>query len=85
MAVGKNFDPNDLDSFDPESYIPCLHEPGQLGDGETREMLCDRPVIGRYVTVYVYYSNVTAAEVLTICELEIFGENFTGKFTDNCE
>ena len=31
-------------------------------------------MIGRYVTVYLYHFNVTV-KPLTICELQIFGEN----------
>ena len=77
IAAGNTFNQTDLQSFNPESYMPCVHEPGQLNNSETRELVCDRPVVGRYVTVYLYHFNVTA-EPLTICELEIFGETAPG-------
>ena len=80
VAAGKNFDANDLDSFNPESYTSCLHHPSQVGTSETKELMCDRPVIGRYVTVYVYYSDGTTAQPLTICELQIFGDAVPGIF-----
>ena len=77
IAAGNTFNQTDLQSFNPESCMPCVHEPGQLNDSEIRELRCDRPVVGRYVTVYLYQFNVTA-KPLTICELEIFGETAPG-------
>ena len=75
VASGINFDPS---AFNPETYTTCTYEPDKSGEGVTREMVCDRPVTGRYVTVYMYQTNGTR-EPLTICELEVFGEPAPGK------
>ena len=77
VAVGSTFDPNDLVSFNPETFTPCVYEPGQFLQGETREMNCSRPVTGRYVTVYIYQTETTYP--LTICELQVFGGPLSGK------
>ena len=77
IAAGNTFNQMDLQSFTPESYTPCVHESGQLANSETREMMCNTPVVGRYVTVYLYHCNVTV-QTLTICELQIFGETAPG-------
>ena len=73
LAVGNNFDPSDQANFNPERFTTCAHEPGQVSEGETREMVCDRPVFGRYITVYIYQTGA-ATHALTICELQVFGE-----------
>ena len=72
VAVGDTFD---HDSFDPQSYTTCVHVPGALGEAETRTIPCDRPVKGRYVTVYF-----NANQYLTICELEVYSLAAPGKF-----
>ena len=77
IAAGNTFNQADLQSFSPESYMPCVHVSGQLADSETRELMCDKPVVGRYVTVYLYHFNVTVYP-LTICELQIFEERVPG-------
>ena len=79
VASGINFDPSDKKNFNPETYTTCAYQPGNSSDGVTREMVCDRPVTGRYITVYMYQTNGTK-EPLTICELEVFGEPAPGKF-----
>ena len=76
VAVGNTFDPSDQANFNPETFTPCEYEAGQLGHGETREIMCDRPVTGRYVTVYIYQTETTYP--LTICELQVFGEPAQG-------
>ena len=78
MAVGSTFDTHDLALFNPETFTPCVYEPGQFLQGETREMNRSRPVRGRYVTVYIYQTEDTK-EPLTICELQVFGEPLSAK------
>ena len=75
VAVGSILDPT---SFNPETYTPCAYEAGQLLLGETRQMMCDKPIIGRYITVYTYQTE-TAKPPLTICELQVFGGPVPGK------
>ena len=77
VAVGNTFDPSDQANFNPETYTLCAYEPGPLLD-ETGQMMCDTPVTGRYVTVYMYQTE-GIQESLTICELQVFGELVPGK------
>ena len=79
VAVGSTFNPNDLASFNPETFTPCAYEPGQFLQGDTREMMCNRPVTGRYVMVYIHQTGATK-HPLTICELQVFGDQAPGKF-----
>ena len=71
-AVGMMFNSSDKSSFDPQTFTPCVYQPGGFNAGETREMVCDQPAVGRYVTVYMYQSG--AKYGLVICELQVFGE-----------
>ena len=66
VSVGNRFNPLDPDDFDPSEFSQCVHVPGQLGLGETRTILCDEPVMGQFVAVYV-----NKTEYLTICEFEV--------------
>ena len=51
--------------------IVGIYQPGGFNAGETREMVCDKPVVGRYVTVYMYEE---MNQGLVMCELQVFGE-----------
>ena len=62
----------DSDSFNPEDFTRCTYVMGPLGEGETRTITCDEPVVGRYVTVY---QKAEKSISLAICELEVYGNN----------
>ena len=72
VSVGMMFNSSDRSSFDPQTFTPCVYQPGGFNAGETREMVCDQPVVGRYVTVYMYRTDIKRS--LVICELQVFGE-----------
>ena len=72
VSVGMMFNSSDRSSFDPQTFTPCVYQPGGFSAGETREMVCDQPVVGRYVVVYM--SRTDIKRPLVICELQVFGE-----------
>ena len=71
FAVGNVFP--SCDAFDPENFTQCVHFPGQFGASETRGLPCDKPVRGRFITVYF-----KRPDVLTLCEVEVHGLPITG-------
>ena len=71
IRVGQNFDVADQGSFDPTTYTQCVYQSAALGDGKTRMFHCDRPIVGRFVTVHF---PTTRTEVLTLCEVAVYGE-----------
>ncbi len=54
--------------FDPKGYSLCVHVSGRLRIKETRNLTCDEPVQGRYVTVYM-----EQPEIQALCEVEVYG------------
>ena len=48
----------------------CVHVVGPFGPGETRRIVCTNEIVGRYVTISLTGSN----EILTLCEVEVYGE-----------
>ena len=68
IRVGQTFDQG---SFDPTTYTQCAYQSAALGNGETRMFYCDTPIVGRYVTVHF---PPTRTEVLTLCEVAVYGE-----------
>ena len=59
-------------TFDPSRYRVCVHVQ-RLRRFETRLLLCDEPVQGRYITVYM-----DRPEILTLCEVEVYGKPVQG-------
>ena len=48
----------------------CAHVVGPFAPGETRRIVCTNEIVGRYVTISLPGSN----ELLTLCEVEVYGE-----------
>ena len=65
---------NSQDSFNPDNFTQCVHVPEQFKEGETRILQCDHPVRGQYVAVYM-----NRKEVLTLCEVEVYGMHVKGQ------
>ena len=61
------------DSLDFNKFTTCAHVPGRLESSETRSISCNESVQGRFVTIYM-----TRKEVLTLCEVEVYGTIVTG-------
>ena len=59
-------------TLDPNTYRVCGHVHA-LRFGESRLLLCDEPVLGRYVTIYM-----DRPEMLTLCEVEVYGKPVQG-------
>ena len=74
ISVGDSFDPVNMYSFNPSTFITCSHVPVQLGTGETRTIQCDEPVRGTFVTV-----NLNQKNYLTICEFQVHGTPVAGE------
>ncbi|XP_041377224.1 uncharacterized protein LOC121389646 [Gigantopelta aegis] len=53
----------------------CKHYPGTVGSGQWVELSCESHVIGRYVRVSKYNTDVSS--LLQICELEVYGKRAT--------
>ena len=51
-------------------YKLCKHRSGTVGSGVTETIFCDSPVEGRFIYISI---NTTSPEVLTVCELEVYG------------
>ena len=73
MAVGRTFDPSDSSNFDPETFTPCWYASSALTNGELKEIQCDRPAVGRYVSLYLY-NEPDQLVALSICEFYVYGE-----------
>ena len=73
VAVGNRFERR---YFDRDGFTVCAYVEGALNQAETRTVKCDKPVVGRYVTVYLNTENA-----LTICELEVHGTDIGNNFS----
>ncbi|XP_065051247.1 uncharacterized protein LOC135680930 isoform X2 [Rhopilema esculentum] len=51
----------------PDRNPLCANAPGAFGRGETRDLVCSRPLRGRYV-----YVTLKTNEILTVCEVKVF-------------
>ena len=51
-----------------QNNIPVL---GQIPGGQTELVECDRPTAGRYLVLYLNFT-----EVLTVCEVQVFSSEF---------
>ena len=71
IRVGDSFDDA---TFDPTTYAVCWYQSDPIGRGETRQFICNQPIVGRYVTIH-FPSN--KSEFLTMCEVQVFSD--TGK------
>ena len=49
------------------SFCRCAKSPRALARAEKRDMVCSRPMKGRYV-----YVTLRVREILTVCEVEVF-------------
>ena len=77
IRVGDSFD---AAAFDPLIYPECWYQADPIGRGETRQFICNQPIIGRYVIIHFPTSK---SEFLTICEVQVFtGE---GKYSQGEE
>ena len=72
IAVGNTME--SCYSLDHENFEICTYIPGKLQAAETRLIYCDQSVKGRCVTIYM-----DRPEVLTLCEVEVFGTPALGK------
>ena len=72
VAVGD--DVRSRDSFDPEIFTRCVYVE-ECRSAENCIIPCDRPVRGQYVAVYM-----ERKEVLTLCEVEVYGVPVKGKY-----
>ena len=70
VAVGKKVD--SCYTFDPTSFVTCVRVQA-IRQGETRPLFCNEPVPGRYVAIYM-----DMPEVLTLCEVEVYGKPLQG-------
>ncbi len=59
---------NSCSEFDPANFAICKYFPGKLNPRETRNLTCDEPVQGRYVTIYMQQQST-----LVLCEVEVHG------------
>ena len=60
--------------FEPQSFTPCVHVRGYLGDHETRYVTCQEPVKGNLVVVYREEKGQ-----IQMCEFEVFGTAISGR------
>ena len=51
------------------AYLLCAQAGGTFGAGETRRIVCTHDVIGRYVVISLPGNQ----EILTICEVQVYG------------
>ncbi len=51
-------------------YVQCANHPGVAGAGNIKLDCQQQPIIGQYLSVHI---QSTSPEILTICELQVFG------------
>ena len=49
----------------------CIYITDPVGQGHSVLLECDKPVAGRYLVVYLNYT-----EALTICELQVYSREY---------
>ena len=69
IAVGNTFDSNNIANFDPTTYTTCVSVTGIPPKGDVLDVICDPPLEGRYLTVYM--TGVEFGE-LQICEIMVY-------------
>ena len=47
----------------------CAYDQGHFNSGESKDIVCSTPRLGRYVYVVIPLAN----SVLTLCEVEVYG------------
>ena len=68
IRVGKTFNET---TFDPTTYSECWYQSAALGEGETRQFICNNDIVGSYVTVHFPMSKTG---ILQLCEVEVYAE-----------
>ena len=73
IGTGLNFD---TDDFEQKRFIQCAYVNKMIHINEQRIIHCEKPVLGRYVAVYVGESQRVT---LSICELEVYGTTISSE------
>ena len=68
ISVGNVFDDQ---KFDATTYEECWFQSAALGPGETRDFICRRVILGRYVAIHFPPDKT---EPLTLCEVEVHSD-----------
>ncbi len=71
VQVGHMIDPSK--AIDPK-FIKCAQSDKPFQKGETRNLICDSPVIGRFVKLVLLGNS----EILTVCEVQVYGDQGKG-------